>query len=165
MNSATAMAASASAAAKPARAASKPASTRPEPTRSLGIMQGVGRERVAAGLAGDALQRAPAEGIDGDRGDDRGEGEAHSRGRRRCRRAGGPRDERDAEASTPEKAGLGQRRDRLDLGVAERVALVGGLVGDAHGEIGEAAGGDVERVMRAFGDERERAGDERRRRA
>ena len=41
--------------------------------------------------------------------------------------------------------------------MAERVALVGGRVGDADGEIGEARGGDVERVVGALGDQRERA--------
>ena len=43
---------------------------------------------------------------------------------------------RDAERQREQKRGLRQRRHRLDLGVAERMALVGGLVGDAHGEIG-----------------------------
>ena len=48
-----------------------------------------------------------------------------------------------------QKSGLGQRRHRLDLGVAERMIVVGGLVGLAHGEKGQPARADVERVVRA----------------
>ena len=71
--------------------------------------------------------------------------------------------DRDADRERGEKAGLGQRRHRLDLGVAERMIGVGGLVGLAHGEEGERARADVDRVMRAFRDQRERAGSEARR--
>ena len=65
---------------------------------------------------------------------------------------------RDADRERSEEAGLGQRRHRLDLGVAERMIVVRRLVGLAHGEQGERAGANVERVMRAFGEQRERAG-------
>ncbi len=73
--------------------------------------------------------------------------------------------DRDADRERGEKAGLGQRRHRLELGVAERMIGVGGLVGLAHGEEGERARADVERVMRAFRKKRERAGGEARPRA
>ena len=71
--------------------------------------------------------------------------------------------DRDADRERGEKAGLGQRRHRLDLGVAERMIGVGGLVGLAHGEQGERARADVDRVMRAFREKRERAGSQARR--
>ena len=71
--------------------------------------------------------------------------------------------DRDADRERGEKAGLGQRRHRLDLGVAERMIGVGGLVGLAHGEEGERARADVDRVMRAFREKRERAGSQARR--
>ncbi len=71
--------------------------------------------------------------------------------------------DRDADRERSEKAGLGQRGDRLDLGMAERMIGVGGLVGLADGEKGERAGADVDRVMRAFREKRERAGSHARR--
>ncbi len=94
-----------------------------------GIVQGVGFERLAAGFPGDAHQRAPAERVDGDRGDDGGEGERIGVdggvvGQAQERLVG------DAAGEHEEKAGLRQRGDRLDLGVPERVAFVGRLVGD-----------------------------------
>ena len=64
-----------------------------------------------------------------------------------------------------EKTRLGQRRHGLDLGVAKWMIGVGGLVGFAHGEEGEGARPDVDRVMRAFREKRERAGGHARRRA
>ena len=44
------------------------------------------------------------------------------------------------------EGGLGQRRDCLDRGVAEWMIGVGGLVGLMHGEQGEGARPDVDRV-------------------
>ena len=46
--------------------------------------------------------------------------------------------EGDPDRERREEAGLRQRGDRLDLGVAERMILVGGLVRRANGEIGRA---------------------------
>jgi len=53
--------------------------------------------------------------------------------------------DRDADRERSEKAGLGQRRHRLDLGVAEGMIGVGRLVGLTHGEEGEGARPDVNR--------------------
>ena len=68
----------------------------------------------------------------------------------------------DADRERGKKAGFGQRGHRLDLGVAERMFGVGGLVGLAHGEESERARADVERVMRAFREKRQRSGGEAR---
>ena len=123
-------------------------------------MQGVRGERVARSDARDMGQRPPAHEVDGDREHDRADGEdvgvdlAAAAANARRRHDG------DADRQRGEKAGLGQRRHRLDLGVAERMIGVGGLVGLAHGEEGERARADVERVVRALRKKRERAGNE-----
>ena len=57
-----------------------------------------------------------------------------------------------------QQRGLRQRGDALDLAVAVVVLLVGGLAGDAHGEIGHHGGGEVEQRMRRLRQHRERAG-------
>jgi hypothetical protein len=121
-------------------------------------VQGVGFERLAAGFPGHAHQRAPTEGVDRDRGDNRCEGE---RIRMHGRAVGKPEDRPigDAAGEQQEKTGLRERGDGLDLGVSERVAFVGGLVGDPHSEIRERREADIERIVRALGDEGERAGE------
>ena len=105
-------------------------------------------------------QRAPAHDIDDDREDDRADGEGADVDRGIAAADALERLDRDADRERGEKAGLGQRRHRLDLGVAERMIGVGGFVGLAHGEQRERACANVDRVMRAFRDQRERAGGE-----
>ena len=120
-------------------------------------MHGVGGERVAAGLRA-RPRRARASATRSTASEATIAAKAKtlaSTSARRRRAAAAPR--RDAERERDEEAGLGERRDRFDLGVTERMVLVGGLVGDANGEIGEPAYGDVERVMRALGEQRERS--------
>ena len=81
-------------------------------------------------------ERAPAHEVDGERDDDRREGEGIGVDMRSgSPGAGAP--EGDADREHEQEAGLRQRGDRLDLGVAERMVLVGGLVGLAHGKIGQ----------------------------
>ena len=124
------------------------------------IMQRVGQERMARGHARHMGQRAPAQSIGGDRKHDRADGEGvHVDGRAALADAL-HRLDRDADRECGEKAGLGQRRHRLELGVAEGMIGVGGFVGFAHGVEGQRARADIERVMRAFRKKRERAGGE-----
>ena len=74
------------------------------------------------------------------------------------------RREGDRRGEHEQETGLEKRHHRLDLGVAEMVVFVGRLVRFAHGVIGQAAGGDVEAVVRRLGEQRERAGHQPRRR-
>ena len=122
------------------------------------IVQRVGAERVARGRARRMGQRAPAHDVDDDREHDRADGEGVDVDRSVAAADALDRLDRDADRERGEKAGLGQRRHRLDLGVAEWMIGVGGLVGLAHGEEGQRARADVDRVMRAFREKRERAG-------
>ena len=103
-------------------------------------------------------QRAPAHDVDDDRENNRADGEGADVDRSVAAADALDRLDRDADRERSEKAGLGQRRHRLDLGVAKRMIGVGGFVGLAHGEQGERACANVDRVMRAFRDKRERAG-------
>ena len=123
-------------------------------------MQRVGAERVARGHARRVGQRPPAHDVDDNRENDRADRESIDVDRRLAATDALESLDRDADRERGEKAGLGQRRHRLDLGVAERMLGVGGLVGLAHGEEGERARADVDRVMRAFREKRERAGSE-----
>ena len=120
-------------------------------------MQRVGGERVASGFRGDAPQRAPSHEIDRQREADRRERERV--GVDAFARLAEPPDrlERDPDRERREEAGLRQRGDRLDLGVAERMFLVRRLVRRANREIGRRADGDVEQVVGAFGEQRQRA--------
>ena len=108
-------------------------------------------------------QRPPARDVDDDRKQDRADGESPDVDRSAAAADAPDGLDRDADRERGQKAGLGQRRHRLDLGVAEWMIGVGRLVGLAHGEEGERARADVERVMRAFGEKRERAGSHARR--
>ena len=105
-------------------------------------------------------QRAPAQKVDGDGKHDRPDGEGVDVDHGAALADAINRLRRDADRQCSEKAGLSQRRHRLDLGVAERMIGVGGLVGFAHGEEGERARDDIERIVPAFGKKRERAGGE-----
>ena len=114
------------------------------------IMQRVGAERVARGRARGIGQRPPAHDVDDDREQDRADCERADVDRGVAATDALDRLDRDADRERSEKAGLGQRRDRLDLGVTKRMIGVGGLVRLAHGEEGERACADVDRVMRAL---------------
>ena len=107
-------------------------------------------------------QRPPAHDVDGDREQNRADGESID-----LDRAARPTDahdgcDRDADREHGEKTGFRQRRHRLDLGVAERMIGVGGLVRLAHREEGERARADVDAVVGAFREQRERAGSQAR---
>ena len=125
-------------------------------------MQRVGAERMAGRQARDMGQRSPARDVDHDRQQDRADGESADVDRSAAVADAPDGLDRDADRERGEKAGFGQRGHRLDLGVAEWMFGVGGLVGLSHGEEGERARADVERVMRAFGEKRERSGGEAR---
>ena len=123
-------------------------------------MQRVGFERLARGLPGDAIeQRARA----------RNRPRSTRRSRRRPRSSPRPRALAaeqalrglpDHEAGQDEQQpGLDQRGDALDLAVAVMMLLVGRLAGDAHREPGHHGRGEVERRVRGFREQRERAGD------
>ena len=120
-------------------------------------MQRIGGQSVAAGFARDAREGTPPHEIDGDRNEDRREGVdiCFDPGRRGKKPQGGLIN--DCEREGEQKTGLRERGHRLDLGVAERVLVVGGAVGLAHRVIGGGAHRDVDGVVRALGDERERA--------
>jgi hypothetical protein len=122
-----------------------------------GIVQRVGGQRVAAGFSSDALEGAPTRDVDEDRQEDRHEREEIGVDRRRLRPDAAHGHEGDGGGQDEEEAGLRQRGHRLDLGVAERMLVVGGLVGFAHGEISQSARADVERVVRGLGEKRERS--------
>ena len=122
------------------------------------IVERVGGERLARRHARHMGQRPPAQHIDRDRKQDRADGECVHVNRRIAAPDAPDRLDRDDDRERGENAGLGQRRHRLELGVAERMIGVGGLVGLAHREQGQRARADVERVMRAFRKKRERAG-------
>ena len=121
-------------------------------------MQRVGGERMARRCARHMGQSAPAQNIDGDRKQDRADGEGADIDGRAAVADAPDRLDRDDDRERGEKAGLGQSRHRLDLGVAERMIGVGGLVGLAHRKQGQRARADVERVVRPLGKKRERAG-------
>ena len=96
-------------------------------------MQRAGGERMARGPARDMTQRSPAREIHGDGEHDDADGEGV-----RVDHGGGAaysldRLDRDADRQRGKKAGLGQRRHRLYLGVAKPVIGVGGLVGGKKG--------------------------------
>ena len=123
-------------------------------------MQRIGLQRLARRFAGHAIEQAGAEEIDHDRHGDHGEG----RDRRLHRMA--------LVAEQPlcrlpdhhagqheQQRRLGQRRDALDLAVAVVMLLVGGLAGDAHGEIGHHRGAEIDQRMRGLGQDRKRAGE------
>ena len=125
-------------------------------------MQRVGAERMARRQARDMDQRPPARDVDHDRKQNRADGESADVDRGAAVADAPDGLDRDADRERGEKAGFRQRGHRLDLGVAEGMFGVGGLVGLAHGEQGERARADVERVMRAFREKRERSGGEAR---
>ncbi len=143
---------------RPARARRRQADEDEDRGKEIaGKMQRVGGERVAGRFPRDARQGAPAHEIDADRHEDRAEGEGIGVDDARLADAA-QRLEGDGDGQDDEKPGLRQRRDRLDLGVAERMVLVGRLVGDAHGIVGQRAGADVEAVVRGLGEKRQRTG-------
>jgi hypothetical protein len=63
-------------------------------------------------------------------------------------------------AESRNSSAVSASRDALDLAVAELMLAVGGLAGDAHREIGEHGGGEIEQGMRGFRENRQRAGQE-----
>jgi hypothetical protein len=122
-------------------------------------MQRVGGKRVAARFPRETSQRAPTNDIDEERKPDRPESKRiGARGRVGLPEAP-DRGVSDANRENQQEPGLRERGDRLDLGVAERMILVRGLVRLANREIGQRADPDIDRVVRALGRERERARD------
>ena len=122
-------------------------------------MQRVGLERLARGFGRRPRQHAGAEEIDDDRDRDHRE----ARDRRLHRGAVGAQQPLHgfpdhARGEQEQERGLGQRRDALDLAVPVLVLAVGRLAGDAHREISDHGGGEIEQRMRGFRENGERAG-------
>ena len=123
-------------------------------------MQRIGLQRLARGFAGHAIEQAGAKEIDHHRNGDHGEG----RKRRLhdmaliAQQPLGRLPDHDAGQHEQQRR-LGQRRHAFDLAVAVMVLLVGGLAGDAHGEIGHHRGAEIDERMRGFGQDGERAGE------
>jgi lactoylglutathione lyase len=124
-------------------------------------MQRVGGERLALGVPGDLRKAAPTKKIDADCDHDDGESDG---ARIDCRGSFPAEPAQGLESNNERKKGkqarLGQRRHRLEFGVAERVLLIGRLVAFAHGEKGQDRRAGVERAVAALGNERQRAGEE-----
>ena len=124
-------------------------------------MQGVGRERFAACVAGDDVQDPPARGIDADRDGDGGEDEG--RCAERCVRLEEqpPKGlEKGGDGEESQQRRFAQRRHGLDLAMAIMVVVVGRPVRLPHGEEGQRGHADVEQAMRRVGQKRQRTGDE-----
>ncbi len=124
-------------------------------------MQGVGLERLARMLLRGLVKRARAEEVD----DDRDAHDGERRGRRLDRvglRAGKALDRLpDHHAAEHEQErGLGKRGQALHLAVAVMMLLVRRLVADAHREVGDYRGDEIDEGVGGFRQDRERAGSE-----
>jgi hypothetical protein len=142
-NSATTIAAAESAQAKPKATPPSPTSTASDDHMSEPKCKRIGLQRFACGLAGHAIEQPRAKEIDHDRNNDHREG----RGRGLDRLAvAAPEPLRRLPDHHPrqneQQRRFGQRRHALDLAVAVMVLLVGGLAGDADGEIGHQRGAE-----------------------
>ena len=129
-------------------------------------MQGIGSERIASRRLGDSAERQEADGID-QNGDDQDREDGPAGLDRLGGMTGEPprRLDEHADREHQQKAGFGERGDRLDLAVTVMVLLVGGLVGPANGEIGERRDAGVEQPVAGFRQQRERSRQQARDRA
>ncbi len=120
-------------------------------------MQRVGGERVASRRRGDPLQRTPTHQIDDDRGNQNPENERI--GLDYCVVACKPLDRLDQyiDGEREQESGFDQSHQGLDLGMAELMLLVGGLIRDPYREIGEGGGCHIGEIMAGLGEDRERA--------
>ena len=118
-------------------------------------MERIGCKGVAARFSRHTGQHPPAHPIDNQGYEDRAEGQGVGVDQAGCAEPLHGFDG-DADCQHDEKARLRKRGDRFDLRVTERMVLVCGHVGHANREIGGRAGGDVDGVVGALGEQRKR---------
>jgi hypothetical protein len=124
-------------------------------------MQRIGFQRFAAGGLRDPLERSRAKKIDYDRSDN--DDKRRDRGFDRMRlRADQPprRFEHHNRGQQEQQRSLGKGSDAFDFAVAVLMFGIGGFAGNAHREIGQDRGGEVEQRVPGFGQNGKRAGEQ-----